>query len=92
MKTLQDLALQAVPNPALIARTFLVPWHPLAQKLEARNYEEQRNQFREQHRVHFRYVCEEFRFIQAWHSDQNIYPSNVSFLDKYWTSCFGSKI
>ena len=92
MKTLQDLALQAVPNPALIARTFLVPWHPLAQKLEARNYEEQQNQFREQHRVHFRYVCEEFRFIQAWHSDQNIYPSNVSFLDKYCTSCFGSKI
>ena len=92
MKTLQDLALQAVPNPALMGRTFLVPWHPRVQKLEARNYEEQRNQFREQHRVHFRYVCEEFRFIQAWHSDQNIYPSNVSFLDKYWTSCFGSKI
>ena len=92
MKTLQDLALQAVPNPALMARTFLVPWHPLAQKLEARNYEEQRNQFREQHRVHFRYVCEEFRFIQAWYSDQNIYPNNVSFLDKYWTRFFGSKI
>ena len=92
MKTLQDLVLQAVPNPTLMGRTFLVPWHPLAQKLEARNYEEQQNQFREQHRVHFRYVCEEFRFIQAWHSDQNIYPSNVSFLDKYWTSCFGSKI
>ena len=92
MKTLQDLALQAFPDPALMARTFLVPWYPLAQKLEARNYEEQRNKFREQHRVHFRYVCEGFRFIQAWYSDQNIYPSNVSFLDKYWTRCFGSRI
>ena len=41
MKTLQELALQAVPNPALMARTFLVPLHPLAKQLEARDYEEQ---------------------------------------------------
>ena len=68
MKTLQGLALQAVPNPALMARTFLVPWHPLAKQLEARDYEEQRNKFREEHRVNFRYVCREFRFIQAWYS------------------------
>ena len=92
METLQDLAVQAVPNPALMARTFLVPWHPLALKLEAHDYEEQRNKFREQRRIHFRYVCKEFRFIQAWYSDQNTYPSNVSSLGKYWTRCFGSKI
>ena len=56
MKTLQELALQAVPNAALMARTFLVPWHPLAQQLEARDYEEQRNKFRQEHRIKFRYV------------------------------------
>ena len=92
IKTLQELALQAVPNPALMARTFLVPWHQLAKQLEARNYEEQRNKFCEEHRINFRYVCKEFRFIEAWYSGKNIYPINVTFLDKYWIRCFGSKM
>ena len=92
MKTLQELALQAVPNPALMARTFLVPWHPLAKQLEARDYEEQRNRFREQHRIHFRYVYKEICFIEAWFSSSKIYPSNVAFLDKYWIRSFGSKM
>ena len=91
MKTLQQLALQAVPNPGLMARTFLVPWQPLAKQLQARDYKEQRKKFREEHRVNFRYVCKEFRFIQAWYSGKNIYPSNVTFLDKYWIHCFCSK-
>ena len=93
MKTLQNLALQTVPNPGLMARTFPVPWRPLTQKLEAREYEEQRNKFLEQHRVHFRYVCREFCFIKAWYSTEKIiYPSNVAFLDKCWIRSFGSKI
>ena len=54
MKTLQELALQAVPNPALMARTFLVPRHPLAKQLEPHDYEEQRSKFREEHCVNFR--------------------------------------
>lgn len=65
MKTLQELALQAVPSPALMARTFLVPWHLFAKQLEARDYEEQRNRFPEQRCVHFRYVCKEMCFIEA---------------------------
>ena len=60
MKTLQELAFNAVPNPGLMARTFLVPWHPLAVQLEAKEYELQRNVFHEEHRVHFRYACESF--------------------------------
>ena len=92
MKTLQQLALQAVPNPRLMARTFLVPWQPLAKQLEARDNEEQRNKFHKEHRVNFRYVCKESRFIQAWYSGKNSYPSDVTFLDKYWIHCFGSKM
>ena len=92
MKTLQELALQAVPNPGFMAKTYLVPWHPLAIKLEARDYEEKRNVFREQHRKQFRYVVREMRYIERWYEENPIHPSNVVFLDRYWMRCFGSKI
>lgn len=93
MKSLQEMALRAVPNPGFMARTYLVPWHPLAVKLEARRqYEEDRNKFREQHRTQFRCGVREFRFIERWYDDRRIYPSNVMFLDGFWMRCFGSKI
>lgn len=38
MKTLQELAFAAAPNPGVQARRYLVPWHPLAKKLEEREY------------------------------------------------------
>jgi len=60
MKTLQELAFNAIPNPGLMARTFLVPWHPLAVKLEEKEYETQPNIFHEQHRTQFRCVCKSF--------------------------------
>lgn len=92
MKTLQELALQAVPNPGFMAKTYLVPWHPLAIKLEARDYEEKINVFREQHRMQFRYVLREMGYIERWYKENPIHPSNVTFLDRYWMHCFGSKI
>ena len=91
MKTLQELVLQAVPNPGKMAKMYLVSWHLLAIQLEARDYEEQRNRFCEQHKIKFRYVVKEFRFIKAWNSAKNIYPSNVAFLDRYWFRSLGSK-
>lgn len=91
MKTLQTLAFEAIPNPGLMARTLLVPWHLIAKQLEARDYEQMRNKFCEKHHVTFRYVCKEFRFIKAWYSAKNIYPSTVPFLDKYWIRFFGSE-
>ena len=59
MKTLQELALAAVPNPGLQAKLNLVPWHPLAQKLEERDYREMRAKYQKIHQIKFRYVlCE----------------------------------
>ena len=68
MKTLQELALQAAPNPALMARTFLVPGHPPAKQLEARDYEEQSNKFRQHNRIKFRYV------VKAWYAAKTFTP------------------
>ena len=82
MKTLQELALQAVPNPGFIAKTYLVPLHPLAIKLEARDYEEKRNVVWEQHRTQFRYVVREMRYIERWYEENPIHPSDVMFLDR----------
>ena len=83
METLENLALKAVPHPAAMARKYLPPHHPLAVALEAIDYEEQRNKFRQEHRHQFRYVFIEFWFLEIFFS---------VFLDKYCNACFGSKI
>ena len=89
MKTLKKLAFEAVPNKGLMAETFLVPWHPITQELQEQQYIEDRNRYREQHRVNFRYVYEDLCFIEAWFSNSKIYPRNVAFLDQLWNHCFG---
>ena len=89
MKTLYQLALGAVPNPGLMAETFLVPCHPAAKELQERQYAEDKNRFREEHRVNFRCVYENLCFIEAWFSNSKIYPSDVAFLDRLWNRCFG---
>ena len=65
MKTLYQLAFDAVPNKGLMAETFLVPWHPVAQQLQAQQYIEDRNKYREQHRVNFRFVYANLFFIRS---------------------------
>ena len=92
MKTLHQLALQAVPNPGFMADKYLVPWHPIVKELQERQYTEDRNCYREEHRVNFRCVYEEMCFIEAWFSNSKIYSRNVAFLDRFWTRFFGSKI
>ena len=65
MKTLYQLAFDAVPNKGLMAETFLVPWHPVAQQLQQQQYLEDRNRFREEHRVNFRFVYADLCFIET---------------------------
>ena len=84
MKTLYQLAFDAVPNKGLMAETFLVPWHPVAQQLQAQQYIEDRNKSREQHRVNFRFVYADLCFIEALFSNSKMYPSNVAFLNRLW--------
>ena len=66
MKTLYQLAFDAVPNKGLMAETFLVPWHPVAQQLQQQQYLEDRNRFREEHRVNFRFVYADLCFIETF--------------------------
>ena len=84
MKTLYQLTLEAVPNKGLMADTFLVPGHPIAKELQAQQYIEDRNKYREQHRVNFRFVYADLCFIQAFFSNSNFYPSDVTFLNRLW--------
>ena len=84
MKTLYQLTFDAVPNKGLMAETFLVPWHPVAQQLQAQQYIEDRNKYREQHRVNFRFVYADLCFFEALFSNSKIYPSNVAFLNRLW--------
>ena len=84
MKTLYQLAFDAVPNKGLMAETFLVPRRPVAQQLQAQQYIEDRNKYREQHRVNFRFVFADLCYIEALFSNSKIYPSNVAFLNRLW--------
>ena len=84
MKTLYQLALEAVPNKGLMADTFLVPCHPIAKELQAQQYIEDRNKYRKQHRVNFRFVYADLYFIQAFFSNSNFYPNDVTFLNRLW--------
>ena len=84
MKTLYQLALEAVPNPGLMAETFLVPHHPAARDLQALHYTQDRNGYREEHRVLFRFVCADLYFIETMFSNTTIHPSDVAFLNRMW--------
>ena len=64
MKTLYQLAFEAVPNKGLMVETFFVPWHPIAQELREQQYIEDRHWYREQHRVNFRCVYEDLCFYR----------------------------
>ena len=84
MKTLYQFAFDAVPNKGLMAETFFVPWHPVAQQLQAQQYIEDRNKYREQHHLNFRFVYADLCFTEALFSNSKIYPSNVAFLNRLW--------
>ena len=56
MKALQELALQAVPFLGKQAEMFLTAHYPIAKKLQALDYKQMRDKFREEHRVKFRCV------------------------------------
>ena len=55
MRTLQELALQAVPFPGKQAEKYLPAHHPIAKELQPLDYKQMRDKFRE-HRVKFRCV------------------------------------
>ncbi|CAH3173074.1 unnamed protein product [Porites lobata] len=65
MKTLYQLAFEAVPNKGLMVETFLVPWHPIAQELREQQYIEDRHRYREQHRVNFRKCLKQLQ-VRRW--------------------------
>ncbi|CAH3106641.1 unnamed protein product [Porites lobata] len=67
MKTLYQLALEAVPNPGLMAETFLVPHHPAARDLQALQYTQDRNRYREEHRVLFRNTINALK-LRRWNT------------------------
>ena len=80
-----------------MAETFLVPHHPAARDLQALQYTQDRNKFREQHRVLFRFV---YGNLPEWccvfksnaETKLTIYCSSCSVLGLFWIPCFGLKI
>ena len=75
MKTLYQLALAAVPNPSLMAETFLVPHHPAAKDLQERQFHEDRARWQKEHKRKFRYVVFDLHAIKNMFG--SLFPSNV---------------
>ncbi|CAH3115540.1 unnamed protein product [Porites lobata] len=67
MKTLYQLALQAVPKPGFMAETFLVPHHPAARDLQTLQYTQDRDRYREEHRVLFRNTINALK-LRRWNT------------------------
>ena len=63
IRTIQELALQAVPFPGKQAEMYLPAHHPIAKELQALDYKQMRDEFQEEHRVKFRYVLPYIRIL-----------------------------
>lgn len=50
---------------------YLVPWHPLARKLEERDYREMLAKYQKEHARKFRLVLQDIRFFHDLISDLN---------------------
>lgn len=50
---------------------YLVQWHPLARKLEERDYREMRAKYQKEHARKFRLVLQDIRFFHDLISDLN---------------------
>ena len=81
MKTLYELALHAVPNPGMMAKMYLVPHHPAAIDLEARQFREDRARWQQEHRAKFRLVYIDLQVIQGIFS--SIRPSDVKTFNEF---------
>ena len=76
MRTLQELALQAVPFPGKQAEKYLPAHHPIAKELQPLDYKQTRDKFRE-HRVKFRYVLPYITTLLR--ISQIAYPKKICF-------------
>lgn len=50
---------------------YVVPWHPLARKLEERDYREMLAKYQKEHARKFRLVLQDIRFFHDLISDLN---------------------
>ena len=80
--TLIKLALYAVPNPGEAAREYLPPWHAVRIDLEEREFEEDRKKWQKEHARKFRYVMEEFRWVDDLNWTWSLLPSHVVVLSQ----------
>ena len=71
-------------QPGFMAETFLVPHHPAARDLQTLQYTQDRDRYREEHRVLFRFVYADLCFIETMFSNSKIYPRDVAFLNRLW--------
>ena len=67
-----------------MAETSLVPHHPAARDLQTLQYTQDRDRYREEHRVLFRFVYADLCFIETMFSNSKIYPRDVAFLNRLW--------
>ena len=80
MMFLQELSLNAVPNPGEQSKKFLPTWHIVRIALEEREFNEMRDRFREERKLRFRYVLIELRVLEDLNWTLPLFPSHVWWL------------
>ena len=82
MMFLQELNLNAVPNPGEQSKKFLPTWHMVRIALEEREFNEMRDRFREEHKLRFRDVLIELRVLEDLNWTLPLFPSHVWWLQR----------
>ena len=82
MMFLQELSLNAVPNPGEQSKKFLPTWHMVRIALEEREFNEMRDRFREERKLRFRYVLIELRVLEDLNWTLPLFPSHVWWLKR----------
>ena len=77
MKSLEQLSIDAVPNPGTVARQLFPPRHPVRYALERREYREMRKKYQKINQIKFRYVLRELKLFYEWNWTWTFFLSHI---------------
>lgn len=83
MKSLEQLSIEAVPDPGTVAGELFLPRHPVRYSLERREYREMREKYQKIHQVKFRYALRELKLLYEWNWTWTFFPSHIPFIKRF---------
>lgn len=83
MKSLEQLSIEAFPDPGTVAGELFPPRHPVRYALERREYQEMREEYQKIDQVKFRYILRELKLPYEWNWTWTFFPSHIPFINRF---------